>query len=328
MSVSLNTMYLAIGVSKQSFHQSLERRLRTQAYEHQLLFLIYQIREDHPTMGCRDMYHKLRPNFIGRDGFERFCWCHGLTSERPINYRKTTNSNGVIRFDNLVQGLVIERINQVWVSDITYFELNRQFFYLTFIMDAFTRRILGHSTSQRLFTEHTTLPALEMAFHVRKGANLAGTILHSDGGGQYYDKEFLKATEKVKLVNSMCQYPWENGHAERINGVIKNNYLKHRTIGSFEELKKEVDRSVKLYNEEKPHIGLKRLSPIQFENDYLYDGKTSDGDKSATEYVTHSRGQNSPPGCGKTSSRSNIAQEYEGKLLLKTKVKRSTLFRH
>ncbi|MBP1637756.1 MAG: hypothetical protein H6Q18_545 [Bacteroidetes bacterium] len=64
----------------------------------------------------------------------------------------------------------------------------------------------------------------------------------------------------------MCEYPWENGKAERINGVIKNNYLQHRNITTFEKLVREVDRSVKLYNQEKPHIMLNRKTPIQFEN--------------------------------------------------------------
>ena len=67
----------------------------------------------------------------------------------------------------------------------------------------------------------------------------------------------------------MCQYPWENGKAERINGVIKNNYLIHRIIHSFEQLQTEVDRSVLLYNTEKPHSKLQRKSPNQFEKEYL-----------------------------------------------------------
>jgi len=102
---------------------------------------------------------------------------------------------------------------------------------------------------KRLFTEQTTLVALNMAARCRKGVDLNGTIFHSDGGGQYYDKEFLKQTQRLGLVSSMCEYPWENGKAERINGVVKNNYLIHRSIDSFSGLVKEVDRSVQRYNE-------------------------------------------------------------------------------
>lgn len=269
MSVSLNVFYRAIGISKQSLHQHLEREVRRQSYEHQLLYLVYDLRQDHSTMGARDMYYKLKPNFIGRDAFERFCRKHGLLSKRPINYRKTTNSQGVTRFENLTIGLALKAVNKLWVSDITYFEVNNTFYYITFIMDAYSRLILGYSVSKRLFTEQTTLPALEMCIQTRKGMSLEGTILHSDGGGQYYDKEFLKQTKRLGLKNSMCEYPWENGKAERINGVIKNNYLKHRTIKNYNDLLKEVDRSVKLYNIEKPHKALGRVSPLTFENTIL-----------------------------------------------------------
>lgn len=266
MQVSLNKLFSAIGISKQSLHQRLDRNLKHRSYEHQLLYLVYDIRSDHPTMGARDMYYMIKPSFIGRDAFERICKQYGLVSSKPVNYRRTTNSQGVTRFDNLTIDLELSAVNQLWVSDITYFELSGRFYYLTFIMDAYSRLILGYSASQRLFTEQTTLRALKMALELRKGVDLKGLIFHSDGGGQYYDKEFLEITQNKGIRNSMCEYPWENGKSERINGVIKNNYLKHRTIKSFMDLTYELDRSVKLYNEKKPHKSLKRVSPLTFEN--------------------------------------------------------------
>lgn len=244
---------------------------------HQLLHLVYELREEHPTMGARDMYFMLMPDMMGRDAFEGFCRDHGLVSERPCNAGRTTDSSGVKRFGNLTAGLVAVRPDQVWVSDITYFRVCGRFYYLTFIMDGFTRRILGHHASKRLFTEQTTLPALEMALRVRRGAALTGTILHSDGGGQYYDEGFLALTRKMGLVNSMCVYPWENGKAERVNGTIKNNYLVHRNIRSYDELLRELDRSVKLYNEKKPHKLLGRVAPVTFENRILARQKEEGG---------------------------------------------------
>ena len=106
-------------------------------------------------MGVRDMYHLLRPEFIGRDAFEAFCRTYGLLSDRPVNQSRTTDSRGVTRFENLTISLNLHRLNQLWVSDITYFEVDRKFFYLTFILDAFSRLIVGYSVSKRLFTEHT-----------------------------------------------------------------------------------------------------------------------------------------------------------------------------
>lgn len=265
----MNTLYKNLRISKQSFHQKMDRMSVALSEQKQLLLLIYQIRNDHPTMCCRDMYYKLQPQTMGRDAFERFCKQEGLMSVRIKNWRRTTDSSGVIRFDNLIIDLTINRINQVWQSDITYYEVKNKFYYITFIVDSFSRKIVGHYVSQRLYTEQTTLPSLETAIKNRKNTKIDGLIFHSDGGGQYYDKDFLKLTKKHKINNSMCEYPWENGKAERINGVIKNNYLKHREISSYSDLVKEVDRSVQLYNEEKPHSKLNRKTPVEFENHYI-----------------------------------------------------------
>lgn len=274
----MNQLYKSLGISKQSFHQRMDRMSVQLSEQKQLLMLIYEIRQDHPTMGCRDMYYKLQPQNMGRDAFELFCKTEGLTAPVTKNWRRTTDSSGVVRFDNLLVDLVITHINQVWQSDITYYEVNGIFYYITFILDAYSRRIIGHNTSSRLLTEQTTLPALKMAIKQRNNQIIKDVIFHSDGGGQYYDKAFLQLTGKHAILNSMCEYPWENGKAERINGVIKNNYLKHKSINSFEELVKEVDRSVQLYNQEKPHIKLQRKSPVDFENNnYICVDKKSDG---------------------------------------------------
>jgi putative transposase len=311
----MNALYRSIGITKQSFHQREDRWLKIQSEQAQLLLMIYQIREDHPTMGLRDMYYKLQPESIGRDAFEAFCKAEKLTVGRIKNYRVTTDSSGVIRFDNLLTNLHISRINQVWQSDITYYEVSGRFYYITFIIDAFSRRIVGHSTSKRLTTEQTTLPALERAIKLRKKEKMSieGLILHSDGGGQYYAKEFLKLTGKYHILNSMCEYAWENGKAERINGVIKNNYLIHRDINNFEALVSEVDRSVQLYNHDKPHIGLQRKTPFEFEMNYIWNGQNADSDKSAMKLNPQPLGKYSPKGCGQKTSSSNIALKLNNK---------------
>lgn len=284
----MNKLYKSVEISKQSFHQMMDRNLKIRSEQKQLLVLIYQIREDHPTMGVRDMYYKLRPQTMGRDRFENFCREEGLTLDRVKNWSKTTDSSGVIRFDNLLAEMNLTSINQAWQSDITYFEVKGKFYYITFIEDSFSRRILGYSVSKKLTTEETTLIALKMAIalRIRKKMIIDGVVFHSDGGGQYYAKDFLRLTKKTGIINSMCEYPWENGKVERLNGVIKNNYLVHREINSFEQLQKEVDRTVLLYNNEKPHIELQRKTPNEFEKYYLCDGQQSDGDKSATELKT------------------------------------------
>jgi putative transposase len=250
-------------------HKHIERYAFHYDEKMQILKLIYQIREDHPTMGVRDMYFKLQPEYMGRDIFENFCRENNLMSRKEKNYKRTTDSSGVEHFKNLLKGREITAIDQVWQSDITYFEIRNKFYYITFILDNYSRRILGYHTSTRLFTEHTTLPALHMAIKTRGKNYFDGLIIHSDGGGQYYDKEFLDLTTSKRMLNSMCEFAWENGKAERINGVIKNNYLKHWNIQSFKELELKVDRAVHLYNNDKPHKELKKMSPVLFENRLL-----------------------------------------------------------
>ncbi len=299
----MNQLFHVTGISKQSFHQYHNRllfRLQEEAY---LVMMIEAIRKDHPTMGCRDLYFKIAPSSIGRDAFEELCRQKGYAVSRVKNFRRTTDSSGVKRFDNLTIDLKITGLNQLWVSDITYFETKTRFYFLTFVMDVFSRRILGYSVSQRLFTEVTTLPALRMAIKLRGLKSLNGLIFHSDGGGQYYDTEFRALTSEYSIENSMCKYPWENPYAERINGVIKNNYLIYRDVEVIEQLVKEVDRSTKLYNYDKPHKSLGRLTPVDFENIIFETGKQSDGEKSATEIKTWM-----PGGCQPSRLKGNNPQ--------------------
>ena len=196
----MNTLYKVLNITKQAFHKRMDRQLLLLCEQKQIMLLIGQLREEHPTMGCRDMYYKLQPQTMGRDAFEAFCKAEELSVPHSKNRRRTTDNSGVIRFDNLLENKVLTSINEAWVSDITYYEVQGRFYYLTFIMDAFSRRIIGHATSERLLTEHTTLPALKMALKARKESNLQGLIFHSDGGGQYYDKEFITLLTSYKKV--------------------------------------------------------------------------------------------------------------------------------
>ena len=258
-----------MNISKQAVYKIIQRDNEKKEHIHFIKNIVLDVRKDHPSMGIRDIYFKMQPYCVGRDKFEELCRLAGLMIKRKKRFIHTTDSSGVIRFDNLIENLEITRINQVWQSDITYYDLNGRFYYITFIIDAFSRVIVGYSVSKRLTTEQTVIAALKKALKFRKGEDLNDLIFHSDGGGQYYAKEFIDVTKNFK--HSMCVAPWENGKAERINGVIKNNYLRYRTITNYETLVKEVDRSVYLYNHDKPHIELQRMAPILFEKSiYLH----------------------------------------------------------
>ena len=259
----MNQVYRAMGISKQAFHQHLERYLEMLEEQEQLLPVIACVRSDHPQMSARVMYQMIKPRSMGRDRFEQFCFTSGFKIEKRRSYRRTTDSRGVTRFDNLLSDVELTGVNQVWVSDITYYEISGRFYYLTFIMDLFSRRIVGYSVSDNLMTESTTLPALKMALARRPIP--PDLIFHSDGGGQYYCKEFLKLTRAHHMRNSMCSSVYENPNAERVNGTIKNSYLKYYGPQDFCELKQLVKKAVDMYNNVRPHQALNRLSPAAFE---------------------------------------------------------------
>lgn len=261
--MKLNVIFRALGMSKQGFHQRLNRQVKTWEELEQLIVLVNQIRLDHPNMSSRQMYRLLKPTHMGRDRFEAFCFEKGFKIAVKRSFHRTTNSIGVKRFANLLLGRELTGINQVWVSDITYYQIDDTFFYLTFILDLYSRMIVGYSVAQDLATISTTIPAMKMALESR--SEIEGTIIHSDGGGQYYCKEWLALTQKNKFRNSMCTSPYENPHAERINGIIKNDYLVGYNPKTYSQLETMTAKGVMKYNHEKPHSSLGNISPYQFE---------------------------------------------------------------
>ena len=265
----MNAVYRAIGISKQAFHKRLDRYLHQMDEKQQLLKVTRDIREEHPEMGARELYFMIRPAFMGRDKFEQFCFENGLRVARKRSFTRTTNSLGVTRFENLLIGIELTRVNQVWVSDITYYEMEGQFYYLTFIMDLHSRYIVGYSASRDLSTENTTLRALKKALRTRQIK--PGLIFHSDGGGQYYCKEFKDLTARSGIRNSMGKTAYENPNAERINGTIKNSYLRHFHPDNYSELEKQLTRAVRNYNM-RPHASLRRTSPKDFEETVIAEG--------------------------------------------------------
>ena len=269
MKSSLTYFYKAVGTCKQNLHGYLDRLLLHKDLEGQVIKLVMNVRKDHPDMGLREMYAKLQPEGVGRDAFERLCKIAGLSVRVFKNGYRTTDSSDTRFFDNLLEGTVVNRPNQFWQSDITYYSINGRFYYITLIQDTFTKRIVGHHASSTLATTSTTIPSLIRAISCRKGMNIKGLIFHSDGGGQYYSKDFLKLTKKEKIVNSMGKSCYENAMAESLNGVIKNKYLRHRIISSLRDLTQELDRTVLLYNTDKPHSALQRMTPVAFEKNWL-----------------------------------------------------------
>jgi transposase InsO family protein len=140
----------------------------------------------------------------------------------------------------------VDNAYQIWQSDITYFEVNGRFYYLSFIIDVYSKVIKGYSVSNSLKAE-SNIKALKMALK-NSPDSLKGLIHHSDRGSQFVDKGYQKILSDNGILISMGIQAQDNAYAERINGTIKNEYLKYRTINSFEGLKKHTRQDVNHYN--------------------------------------------------------------------------------
>src|SRR5687767_13765880 len=143
--------------------------------------------------------------------------------------------------------------------------MKERFGYLVFIIDVYSRLIVGYHAGIGLEAT-ANMKALEMMIKLRGEKNVKGLIHHSDKGSQYHCKQYLKALKENDIRVSMCDAAWQNAYGERIHRTIKHEYLRHRRIDSIAKLKKQLDIDVKAYNTDRPHWSLTRqMSPVCFE---------------------------------------------------------------
>jgi putative transposase len=244
----------------------MKRRANDETMVNIVINAIIAVREFHNLMGLKKIYHLIKPDSIGRDRFIEIGMEYGLGIKRQLSYHRTTFSSKSHWFINIAAEIVINDINQVWVSDITYFRVGEQFYYLTFIEDVYSRRILGYTAYPSLESEANCI-ALKMALKARSGMNISGLIHHSDRGSQYISNKYLQILKENSIAISMCNSVYENSHIERLNGIIKNEYLQTKSIKTYKQLQKELHKAVKLYNEERPHWSLNCMPPVVYERE-------------------------------------------------------------
>ena len=263
LSYSLNALYREVGLSKQAVHQW---RLRQAAYGKlisKLLPRVESIRREHPGCGLAKIYDMLNPDGIGRDRFVSVMLAMGYGVKRKRKWIRTTDSIRENYEPNLIKGMVINQINRVWQSDITYYWTGKSFMYLTFLIDVYSRRIVGYHASTSMKAK-ANRSALKMAFDNRKGHSLQGLIHHSDRGSQYIEKKYREMLKEAH--RSMCLEAYENPYAERINQTIKDEYLRHWRIKTLSQLKTALKRAVGHYNHKRIHRSLPgKQTPIGFE---------------------------------------------------------------
>lgn len=227
------------------------------------------VRRQMPRIGTRKLYYLLKESFrkagisIGRDRLFDLLREEGLLIVRKRKYTKTTDSKHWMRkYPNLVKQIEIKRPDQLWVADITYLSLPDQFCYLHLITDAYSKQIVGYNVSDTLMASET-LKALKMALNSRR---YKGTLTHhSDRGLQYCSAGYIHTLQKASISISMTEdgSPYDNAIAERVNGILKDEFGLDEIFDNRKDLLLQVKQSIHTYNHHRPHESNYMLTPAQ-----------------------------------------------------------------
>lgn len=246
-------------------------RFRQNNFDMELIDLVKQvdsIREEHPGCGVEKMYRTLKPEYMGRDKFCDIFMGLGYGIRKVKNYRRTTIS-AHLNYPNLIEGMLVTAPYKVLQSDITYFELGNRFYYIVFIIDVYTKEVLGYNVCDNMRKE-ANVKALKMALKQISPEQRKSMIHHSDRGSQYGSNEYTKILKENGIQISMGLKAQDNAYAERINGTIKNEYLNRWYINDFKELERCFEKAVKHYNHKRVHNHLiNDYSPIKFKGNLI-----------------------------------------------------------
>ena len=237
-----------------------------------VLKLVEEIRVDMERVGTIKLHDMLKEPMrqhgikMGRDKLYDLLSYYGLLIRRKRRRAPLTTDSDhpFFKYKNLVKGLGITYVNQVWVSDITYIRLASGFCYLSLVTDVFSRRIVGYFLNKDLASEGT-INALKMALYNCPRKRDQMLIHHSDRGLQYCCHQYTRLLNHHNIAISMTQNgdPYENAIAERVNGILKQEFGLCSTFKSLNEAQVAVDHAVKFYNEKRPHFSLALKTPLQ-----------------------------------------------------------------
>lgn len=276
--VGLARLCAWFGVTRQAYYQHFWSMTDHVIEEDLIVQEVIQIRKNHRWMGGRKLYEKLYPFMLehqikmGRDAFFDLLSYHGLLIRRRKRRIVTTNSSHWLRkYPNLIRDFVPTAPNQLWVSDITYWKINNRDVYINLITDAYSRYIVGYHGAPTLEAIES-IKALKMALKTTKNNQPESLIHHSDRGVQYCSSDYVKLLQENGIEISMTENgdPLENAIAERINGIIKNEYLIDYSVDNIGNAQQLLKKAVELYNYDRPHMSIGNLTPA-----HVYYSKTT-----------------------------------------------------
>jgi len=256
------------GITRQAYYKNIKYQKKVITEDHIVLQLIWTIRKDHPRMGGRKMHFMIREEMdrlnikMGRDAFFDLLSSEHLLVQQKRRKHITTNSkHWYKKYPNLIREITPNRPNQVWVSDITYIKTNQEFLYLFLISDAYSKKILGYRLAKNLDSTHA-VNSLQDA--IKNACQpILGLIHHSDRGIQYCSKEYIDLLNKHGIAISMTENgdPLENPIAERINGILKDEYLNDKSNNQSKLDIKQLCYAIEKYNRLRPHLSCEMLTP-------------------------------------------------------------------
>lgn len=256
------------GIDRQVYYRKIKRKISKQGKATQVVSMVVEIRKSMPRLGARKLYYLLSDKLIlmkiGRDKFFDILRANHLLIQPKRSYHVTTNSHHRFRkHQNQLLDLEINRPEQVWVSDITYIGKKEKPCYLSIITDAYSKKIMGHYVADNLNTE-SSLMALKVAVKQRRNQNLT-LIHHSDRGLQYCANDYQNVLNKNEILCSMTQNsdPYENAVAERINGILKQEFFIDKYKQNLDIMKSVVKQAINTYNNQRPHYSNYMLTPNQ-----------------------------------------------------------------
>jgi len=259
-------------ISRQGYYKAGKEKQKTEDEQTKLIQKVLELRSQMPMLGGRKLYVLLKQEIsslskpMGRDKFFELLKNKGLLiKQRKYRPRTTESKHRFKKYDNLIKDLEINRINQVHVSDITYLRTVDRFCYLFLITDLYSRRVVGEALSESLAIEGG-LRALKMA--TGKMENPEGSIHHSDRGIQYCSNIYTEKLARLGIKISMSEQanPYENAVAERVNGILKQEFMLDKTFPDINTARKAVKEAIKIYNEKRPHMSLGYRTPEQVYN--------------------------------------------------------------
>lgn len=267
----MGTLCRLFGYSRQAYYQYFKNDYASQVQTDVIIEMVRRERKDFPRIGARKLFEMLLPVLVahgirpGRDAFLDILRENGLLVRRSRKRVVTTNSRHWMRkYPNLIKESSPLQANSLWVSDMTFIQTAQGFMYLWLITDAYSRKIVGWSLRDNMEAAGA-LKALAMALGQLPSHRECNLIHHSDRGAQYCSMQYVTTLKAFNIDISMTQKgdPLENAIAERVNGILKSEWIDLYRPKGKSDAKRYIARIINLYNTRRPHLSVAKLTPEQ-----------------------------------------------------------------